>query len=415
MIRISHSTGIVKGEINLPSSKSISNRMLILQKLYEPDIQLDNVSNANDTQLLKKLLDGDSKDLFVEDAGTVFRFMVAYCATTPGEWTINGIERLNERPIKELVDALRLLGADISYSKSECYGPLKIVGKELAAVNDLIDLTHVKSSQFISALLLIAPMVKGDFNIKVDVKMSSYSYILLTVSCLRRMGFSVFIKGMYISVSKKQKFDGEYFLIEPDWSSFYYWFSISHLSKECDLFFPGLRLDNMQKERKYLFEVGNNAMTYEEKESGIRISKSKQGKVECPDILHFAQRSDSAMTYGMLLPAIGCKYHKLKGLESLKYKECDREEALTEHLAKVGVQLSKIENEWELKAENYKLQPNTMFPSYDDHRMAMCVAPLGLEQPILVEDETVVKKSYPHFWEDLESVGFEIEQVSSQH
>ena len=406
MIHISHPTGILKGSIHLPSSKSICNRMLILQKLYEPDLVLDNLSSANDSVLLKEILASNARAIDVQDAGTAFRFLVAYAAAGDGEYTITGTDRLQERPISGLVDALRLFGADITYLEKEGYAPLSIRGKELKVSTDLIDLTNVKSSQFISALLLIAPRIKGDFNLKVNTKMSSYSFVLLTISCLRRMGFSVFVKGMYISVSKQQKFDGEYFLIEPDWSSFYYWFSMAHLSKKCELFFPGLRLDNMQKERKHLFEVGNTVMTFEEKDGGMLISKKGEGEVECPEILYFAQRSDSVMTFGMLLPALGCKYHKLKGLESLKYKECDREVALGEHLQKVGARLDKVDEFWELKAEDYSLTANTTFPSYDDHRMAMCVAPLALKQPIIIEDESVVKKSYPHFWEDLKSVGF---------
>jgi 3-phosphoshikimate 1-carboxyvinyltransferase len=258
--------------------------MLILQHLYEPEMQIDNVSNANDSKLLQQILFSDSKDIYVKDAGTVFRFMLAYCATTPGEWTIRGTERLNERPIKELVDALKQLGADISYSETEGKAPLKIVGKELLADDTVLDLTQVKSSQFISALLLIAPKVKGDFDIKVNTKMSSYSYVVLTVSCLRRMGFKVHKQGQYINVSKSQKFDGEYFLVEPDWTSFYYWLSIAHLSKECKLFFPGLRLDNMQKERRYLFEVGNEAMSFEEKYGGLLIRKYELGEKECSDV-----------------------------------------------------------------------------------------------------------------------------------
>ncbi len=325
MIRISHPTGILNGTIALPSSKSICNRMLILKKLYEPDLKLDNLSNANDSVLLKDILDRDVRDIDVQDAGTVFRFMVAYAATGEGEYTLRGTGRLMERPIKELVDALLIFGADITYLEKEGQAPLRIVGKSLKANTSLIDLTNVKSSQFISALLLIAPQIEGDFNLKVNTKMSSYSYVLLTVSCLRRMGFSVFVKGMYISVSKQQKFDGEYFLVEPDWSSFYYWFSMAHLSKECRLFFPGLRLDNMQKERKHLFEVGNTGMVFEEQDGGMLISKERQGKVECPDVMQFSQYPDSAMTFGMLLPALGCKFHEFKGLESLKYKECDRE------------------------------------------------------------------------------------------
>lgn len=411
MIRISHPTGILKGTIALPSSKSICNRMLILKKLYEPDLKLDNLSNANDSVLLKDILDRDVRDIDVQDAGTVFRFMVAYAATGEGEYTLRGTGRLMERPIKELVDALRMFGADITYLEKEGQAPLRIVGKSLKANTSLIDLTKVKSSQFISALLLIAPKIEGDFNLKVNTKMSSYSYVLLTVSCLRRMGFSVFVKGMYISVSKQQKFDGEYFLVEPDWSSFYYWFSMAHLSKECRLFFPGLRLDNMQKERKHLFEVGNTGMVFEEQEGGMLISKERQGKVECPDVMQFSQYPDSAMTFGMLLPALGCKFHEFKGLESLKYKECDRESALTEHLAKVQVSIVKKENIWELNAEEYRLIKDTEFPTYDDHRMAMCVAPLALKESIRIENENAVQKSYPHFWEDMKSVGFEIKYL----
>ena len=411
MIRISHPTGILKGTIALPSSKSICNRMLILKKLYEPDLKLDNLSNANDSVLLKDILDRDVRDIDVQDAGTVFRFMVAYAATGEGEYTLRGTGRLMERPIKELVDALRMFGADITYLEKEGQAPLRIVGKSLKANTSLIDLTNVKSSQFISALLLIAPKIEGDFNLKVNTKMSSYSYVLLTVSCLRRMGFSVFVKGMYISVSKQQKFDGEYFLVEPDWSSFYYWFSMAHLSKVCRLFFPGLRLDNMQKERKHLFEVGNTGMVFEEQDGGMLISKERQGKVECPDVMQFSQYPDSAMTFGMLLPALGCKFHEFKGLESLKYKECDRESALTEHLAKVQVSIVKKENIWELNAEEYRLIKDTEFPTYDDHRMAMCVAPLALKESIRIENENAVQKSYPHFWEDMKSVGFEIKYL----
>jgi 3-phosphoshikimate 1-carboxyvinyltransferase len=411
MIRLFHPTGILKGTIRLPSSKSICNRMLILRKMYEPDLVLDNLSNANDSTLLKEILDSDFRDIDVQDAGTVFRFVLVYAASGEGEYIIRGTDRLMERPISDLVDALRLFGADITYLENEGYAPLHIVGKKLKAATNLIDLTNVKSSQFISALLLISPRVKGEFNLKVNTKMSSYSYVLLTVSCLRRMGFSVYVKGMYISVSKQQKFDGEYFLIEPDWSSFYYWFSMAHLSKECELFFPGLRLDNMQKERKYLFEVGNTVMTFEEKDGGMFISKKGQGEVECPDLLQFSQRSDSVMTFGMLLPALGCKYHKLKGLQSLKYKECNREVALAEHLEKVGASLTKSEEYWELKADNYQLKSETMFSTYDDHRMAMCVAPLALQQPIRIEDEDVVRKSYPHFWDDMKSVGFIVKKI----
>lgn len=411
MIRLSHPTATLSGTIDLPRSKSVSNRMLILQKLYEPSLKLDNVSIANDSVLLKQILTSDIQDIDVQDAGTAFRFLTAYCAATPGEWSISGTARLSERPIAELVDVLRLFGADIVYTEKEGYAPLKIVGKKLVAKQHLIDLHAVKSSQFISAILLIAPLIEGEFNLKVNKKMSSYSYVQLTISCLRRMGFSVFIKGSYLRVSKQQKFDGEYFYIEPDWSSFYYWVSMVHLAKEVDLFFPGIRLNNMQKERKYLFEVGNSGVLFEEINDGMRITKSRQGEIECGETFNFSQYSDSAMTFGMLLPALGCVEHTFLGLESLKYKECNRENALTDHLALIGVSMTKEGIKWLIDAEDFELKEDTLFPSYEDHRMAMSVAPLALLQPIRIEDETVVKKSYPHFWDDLKSVGFIVLQL----
>ena len=410
MIRLSHPTSVVKGDVKLPSSKSISNRLLMLQKLYEPGVFLDNLSEANDTQLLVRILSQESRVLDVEDAGTSFRFLLAYTAVTPGEWIIRGTERLHQRPIAELVEALRIFGAEIEYLENDGYAPLKVNGRKLIAKSTLIDVTAVRSSQFISALLLIAPLIEGDFNLKVNTKMSSYSYVQLTISCLRRMGFTVFIKGQYLSVNKQQKFDGEYFQIEPDWTSFYYWLSIAHLAKEVDLFFPGLRLDNMSRERTKLYDVGNKAMFFEEKNGGIRITKNEEGCIEVVTDLNYAQFPDSAMTFAMLIPAVGKKNVNLRGLDSLKHKECNREDALTQHLAKMGVKFTKEEELWKLDATQFDLRPDTYFETYGDHRMAMCVAPLAVLQPILIEDKEVVKKSYPHFWQDLKRVGFIVEE-----
>jgi 3-phosphoshikimate 1-carboxyvinyltransferase len=382
----------------------------MLQKLYEPGVFLDNLSEANDTQLLVRILSQESRVLDVEDAGTSFRFLLAYTAVTPGEWIIRGKERLHQRPIAELVDALRIFGAEIEYLENDGYAPLKVNGRKLIAKSTLIDVTAVRSSQFISALLLIAPLIEGDFNLKVNTKMSSYSYVQLTISCLRRMGFTVFIKGQYLSVNKQQKFDGEYFQIEPDWTSFYYWLSIAHLAKEVDLFFPGLRLDNMSRERTKLYDVGNKAMFFEEKNGGIRITKNEEGSIEVVTDLNYAQFPDSAMTFAMLIPAVGKKNVNLRGLDSLKYKECNREDALMRHLAKMGVKFTKEEEVWKLDATEFDLRPDTYFETYGDHRMAMCVAPLAVLQPILIEDKEVVKKSYPHFWQDLKRVGFIVEE-----
>lgn len=412
MIRLSNTKKQLFGEVHLPSSKSVTNRMLILKKLYEPELILDNVSEANDSQVLKNILDTENRHLNVQDAGTAYRFLTAYCSVTPGEWTIEGTSRLHERPIADLVKTLQGLGAEIKYLERPGQGPLRIIGKKLSATSNLIDLTEINSSQFASALLMIAPLIDGEFNFKVNTKMSSYAYVLLTIACLRRMGFSVWVKGAYIKVSKKQKFDGEYFQIEPDWSSFYYWVSMIHLSEKADLFFPGIRLNNMQKERKKLFEIGHPSIVMEEQNDGMSILKHPSNdSYVFPKELNYNQFPDIFMTFAMLLPAIGCKEMTFKGLQSLQYKECNREFATIDHLSQVGVDFKSTEGYWLMNGANFKLEKDTLFRSFKDHRMAMCVAPLSLLESIRIDDETVVNKSYPHFWKDLIKLGFEIEYL----
>lgn len=413
MIRISHHTKKIQGVIKLPSSKSISNRMLLLKEMYEPTLKLDNLSTANDSQLLQELLTRETFDLNVQDAGTAFRFLVAYCSVTEGNWIIHGTARLHERPIKELVDALRLLGAQIQYLEKENYAPLKITGKKLKAEGNLVDLSFVRSSQFVSAILMIAPQVEGDFKIRINPEMRSYSYVSLTKNVMRRLGFRIHQKDSLIEVSKTKKFDGEYFFIEPDWTSFYYWYAIAHLSLECDLFFPGIHQTNMSKERSFLFHIGNSYLTFEDEKNGLRIKKKAANKEtrEYKTTYDFSQFPDLAPTFAFLLPALGCNTTKFKGLESLKFKECNREEAVTQELTKMNTQLSKQENTWLLEATSFNLVSDTLFSTYHDHRMAMSAAPLALLKDIEIEDETVVKKSYPHFWRDLISVGFVITKV----
>jgi 3-phosphoshikimate 1-carboxyvinyltransferase len=410
MIRVSHQTKKLNGTIQLPSSKSISNRMLVLKKMYEPGLKLNNLSTANDTQLLQQLLLSENTSLNVQDAGTAFRFLVAYCTVTEGNWTIKGTARLNERPIKELVDALRLLGAEINYLEKENYAPLKIVGTRLIAKQEILDLRFVRSSQFISALIMIAPKVEGEFKLLIDSKMRSYSYVSLTINAMERIGFQINQNQGVITVSKSKKFACETFKVEPDWTSFYYWYAMAHLSSACDLFFPGIDKTNMSKERSLLNSIGNSSLTYTDENGGLRIKKAdNKSVVEFNAKYDFSQFPDLAPTFAFLLPALRCNTTVFAGLESLKFKECDREQAIGQQLAKMHVDFEKNVAEWSLNAIEYKLIKNTLFNTYHDHRMAMAAAPLALLKQIEIEDETVVNKSYPHFWDDLKSVGFEID------
>ncbi len=409
MIKLSHPSKVLKGIINLPSSKSISNRMLILQHLYEPDLKLDNLSSANDTVLLKSLLEGQDQELNVQDAGTAFRFILAYCAAIGGSYVIRGSERLHERPIEELANVLEVLGAKITYLNKEGFAPLKIESDGLSG-EGVLDLSEVKSSQFVSAILMIMPKINGDVQLKINHKMNSFSYVVLTVSALRRMGFSVESKGTYVKVSKHQKFKGEYFKVEPDWTSFYYWYAMAHLSSGADLLFPGINQTNMHKDRKRLFDIGNVQLRFEDKKEGFHIQKDKANThVECPSLLNFSQFPDLAPTFALLLPALGCGC-ELTGLESLKFKECDREFAIGQYLKQMNSSMTKSGNVWCIEG-SLDLASDTQFDVFDDHRMAMSLAPLALIQPIQLANENVVKKSYPNFWNDLVAAGFEIEYL----
>ena len=410
MIRLSHPSNSICGNIKLPSSKSISNRMLILSKLYEPDLRIENLSTANDTVVLNRILHQEDNHFDVEDAGTAFRFLVAYCSVTPGTFTITGTERLHQRPIKGLVDVLTSLGAKITYLKEEGFAPLQIAGGNLQVNQSQIDVTDVASSQFISALLMISPLIKGDFEFRLDPKMNSFTYLLLTISAMRRMGFSVYINGSVIKVDKHRKFSGEFFKVEPDWSSFYYWYAIAQVADKVDLAFEGLKQSNMQKDRRLLFTFGNPALLFSELPEGLLLTKAKSSKFEFPSAINLSQFPDLAPTFAILV-AIAKKQMLFKGLDSLPLKESDRIAAMQEQLALVGCTLTEQEDGWFLDAANFRLEPNTIFPTFKDHRMAMCLAPLALQNAIVIEDEAVVRKSYPEFWEHLKAAGFEIEYL----
>ena len=411
MIRLSHPTKSLEGIIHLPSSKSISNRMLLLQKMYEPHMVLENLSTANDTVVLQRILDTNEHDIDVHDAGTVFRFLVAYCAATQGSWTINGTPRLKERPIKQLVDALRLLGAEITYLEKEGFAPLQIEGKQLKANQSVLDLSFVDSSQFISALLMIQPKVEGDFEIKINHGMNSKSFVKLTVILMRKIGFSVQIDRSFIKVKKERRFEGEYFLVEPDWTSFYYWYSMAQLANKVELCMVGLSQNNIHEEKKRLFDVGNSSLTFGDDGKGLCVKKLALNNIDLITELNYSQFPDLAPTFAVLLSALKAKYIEFKGLESLQHKESNRDEAIAAIVELMACSFRKEEGRWVLNAEGFKLEPNTQFPTFNDHRMAMSIAPLALLQPILIENEAVVSKSYPHFWEDLEQVGFEIEYL----
>jgi len=404
----------LSGEIKLPASKSISNRLLILKHLHEPDLIIDNLSNANDTVLLQNILSNlikspsinDCTDLIVQDAGTAFRFLTAFCAITEGNWRISGTERLHQRPISELVEALRIMGADIEYEISEGYAPLRIKGKSLS-FNGILDMRNVSSSQFISAIIMIAPLVKGDWKIQFSHQMSSLSFMYLTLKIMRRLGFTFFMKEGYLQVHAKKRFEGEYFLVEPDWTSFYYWFSLAHLCESCDFYFPGLSQENIQTEKEKLFTISNTDLLFTFDAKGLRVQKQLfSGKVSFNQKIDFKNHPDLATCFAVLCMALRVVQIKFVGLESLKYKESDREQVVHYMANKMGCSFSKQNKNWVLKALDFGMNSDECFEVFDDHRIAMSLAPLALLAPIQISDPRVVIKSYPDFWKHWQEVGF---------
>jgi 3-phosphoshikimate 1-carboxyvinyltransferase len=409
MIRLSHPTGILKGSVHLPSSKSISNRLLVLKRILMPDLRLRNLSKANDTELLKQILQNLDKLTVVnaQDAGTAFRFLTAVLAITKGGHVLMGEKRMNERPIKELVDALNKLGADLEYMEKEGFPPLKIKGQKISD-HGILDLTTVRSSQFISALLLIAHSVKARWTIRIDPQMNSKPFVTLTVNLLNALGAETLLKANTIEIGQFEPIRNEMF-IEPDWTSFYYFLGMAIQAKEVDLFFPGLSLNSVQEESMYWESLNLKGIGLEEVEMGVRLFKDGDvclGNTE----YDFTSFPDLWPTMAFSL-AGSQKQFAAKGLSWLKYKESDRLKAVLEEFSKMGIIHHQMSNSVQIDARNLNTPLQHIVQTYEDHRMAMSAAILGVENQIRIETPEVVNKSFPNFWMELEKIGFNIEKV----
>lgn len=404
-IKLSHPTGILRGRIQIAGSKSESNRLLVLKELYAPRSTVSGLSNSSDTKVLLEAFKNykQSESLNVGDAGTAMRFLTAFLAQADGTWILEGSSRMHQRPIGILVDALRQMGADIEYQNEEGYPPLRIKGQELKGGTLYIDPSV--SSQYISALMMIAPKLSQGLELKFKGTPVSTPYIQLTGNLMRRMGFPVFMLGEEVRIPAHQlKHSPAKLEVEPDWSSASYWFAMAALAKKAELFLPGFKEYSLQGDsiiQQLLAPLGVEQMFIG---AGIRIRKT--AAFPHRPILNLVNTPDLAQT---LLPAYAAKGYamELKGLQTLKIKETDRIVALKVELRKFQVDLSVDDSSIKING-NFKEQRATI-ESYGDHRMAMGFAPLALLQPIEIKNPEVVEKSYPGFWEDCERLGFELE------
>jgi len=412
-IKVSKPNKTINGNIRLDGSKSISNRALIINALCEKDFALHHLSTSNDTVTLQKLLANVADDATLDAgaAGTTFRFMTAYLSMQAGTQILTGTERMKQRPIGVLVDALRDLGANIDYLENEGYPPLKIYAPSPLSTNKL-SISAGTSSQYISALLMLAPTLPEGLELTLTGDIVSRSYIEITTSMMAYFGVECVWEGNTIKVAA-QKYDAKDFVVEADWSAASYHYAFAILADELDLQLDGLFQESTQGDSVIAKMAERFGVKSEFNETGVHLTKSGQEVrpmfewdfILCPDI---------AQTLSVICGATGVN-GLFTGLQTLSIKETDRVAALQTELAKTQVWLSKLpprfskkypEKEYYMVEGNAQVEGTPRFPTYEDHRMAMAFAPLAMLGEIEVEEPKVVGKSYPKFWEDMENLGF---------
>jgi 3-phosphoshikimate 1-carboxyvinyltransferase len=398
--------------LKITGSKSETNRLLLIQALY-PNIVLENSSKSDDSEVMIEALqqsvstNQQSAIINVHHAGTAMRFLTAFFAIQEGkEVVLTGSNRMKERPIKILVDALNRLGAEISYEENEGYPPIRIKGKKLTKSN--VSLPANVSSQYISALLLIASKLQNGLELTLEGEITSIPYIKMSLALLNEIGVETEFENNRIKINQKIKILNHHATIESDWSSASYWYSIIAFSDVGTQITLSSYKQNSLQGDSALAEIYKNfgVETVFNEDNFITISKTKI-KNQKSLIFNLQSSPDIAQTIAVTCFGLGMDCH-LTGLHTLKIKETDRLEALRIELTKLGADISVTKNSLTLQPSD-SINENCKIATYQDHRMAMAFAPLALKVPIIIEDAEVVSKSYPTFWEDLKSVGFEID------
>jgi 3-phosphoshikimate 1-carboxyvinyltransferase len=404
----------VKGAIELESSKSISNRVLIIRALCENSFDIQRLSGAKDTQTLLKLLNSKENDTFdAGHAGTTFRFMTAFLATQQGTQIMTGSERMQQRPIGELVNALNALGADIEYLRNEGYPPLKINSPNDFGKNNALSIPASVSSQFITALLLIAPTLPNGLELTLEGNIVSRPYIEMTLALMQYFGVESTWNGNLISV-KPQSYVAKDFTVESDWSAASYYFIMAAFADDLDLELIGLQENSLQGDSIIVEMIKDFGVKTEFSSNGLRLVKSGDNNADAFE-WDFLKCPDIAQSLAVICAGTGVQ-GLFSGLETLRVKETDRIAALKNELIKVNAFFMPLPKRFSQKSEKEFFmvegkadwQQAPLFATYEDHRMAMAFAPLAMFHTIEIEHPQVVEKSYPGFWKDLEALGFEV-------
>ena len=396
--KLAHHKGNISGEINVSGSKSESNRLLILQSLF-PNLSLKNLSNSDDTKYLAKALKGKQETVDISHAGTAMRFLTAYFSVKQGrEVILTGSQRMQNRPISILVDALRSMGAEIQYKKKEGYPPLKILGKQITETR--VKIQGNVSSQYISALLLMAPGLENGLEVELQGKVTSIPYIKMTLALLHDLGIDFKWSDNIIQIAPKKDITDTQMTVESDWSSASYFYSLVALSEEGKMTLSSYKKNSLQGDSS-LVEIYKHfgVTTYFDSD---KITLEKKTKILSPLELDLSDSPDLAQTIAVTCFGLGVACD-LTGLHTLPIKETDRLMALQQELEKLGADISITDKSLHLKAGS-TISKDVLIKTYDDHRMAMAFAPLCLKVPIQIDDAEVVTKSYTDFWADFEAV-----------
>jgi 3-phosphoshikimate 1-carboxyvinyltransferase len=394
----------LKAAIRITGSKSESNRSLLLAALY-PTITIENLSNSNDAEVMEAGLKITEGTVDIHHAGTAMRFLTGYFASQEGkEVVLTGSKRMTERPIKILVDALKSLGADISYVQEEGYPPIKIKGKRIAL--EKVSLPANVSSQYISSLLLIAPSLENGLELELIGKITSIPYIKMTLGLLEEIGVQTSFEGNTIKVSPKDKVQSTKLVVESDWSSASYFYSIAALSDTgTEITLSSYKKESLQGDSvlSEIYKSFGVETFYGENE--IKIRKTDKKVLE-ENIFDLANAPDIAQTIAVTCFGLGVGCH-LTGLHTLKIKETDRLEALHTELSKLGGTIAVTDKTLTLST-SIGMIADIAIDTYNDHRMAMAFAPLALRTMLFINDAEVVSKSYPDFWKDLKQLHFSV-------
>lgn len=405
-ISLTHTKKELQGELVITGSKSESNRLLILKALF-PEIEIENLSNSDDSVVMKEALEKHSGTIDIHHAGTAMRFLTAYFATRENnDVVLTGSKRMKERPIRLLVDALREMGADIEYTENEGFPPLKIRGRKLSV--DSVKLQANISSQYVSALMLIAPSLPKGLEIILQGTITSAPYILMTLEIMKHAGIDGKFEGNRIKIPAVSEISSKKIAVESDWSSASYFYSLAAISEKAEIKLSNYRQTSRQGD-SCLAKIYKN-FGVETIFEGNTIILKKKGRQKARRINEDLSNSpDIAQTIAVTCLALRMECC-LTGLHTLKIKETDRLQALKNEIEKFGAKVA-------ITGDSLRLSPTSVLKegvgikTYNDHRMAMAFAPLALQVPVKIHDAEVVSKSYPDFWEDFKKIGFTVSEI----